>query len=220
MADPELLAILRRGPEAWNRYRDEGSDGETPDLSRADLSGLDLREADLHGANLTWGQSRRGEARRRGSDRWAARSGRGPSRQFRRRHAPPCADDRRSALTRDAQRCRSHRGRSDPREPRLRAVAPRQSLRGPAPDGERFPGDSRWSPASGGQPEGGGLLGCQSRRREASGSEPRRCTATDGELAQRRLDPLRGNWGSLAASDSLRRESHRGEPGWSRADGR
>ena len=53
MADPELLETLRRGPEAWNRYRDEGSDRETPDLSRADLSGLDLREADLHGANLT-----------------------------------------------------------------------------------------------------------------------------------------------------------------------
>ena len=53
MADPELLAILRRGPEAWNRHRLDTPEAETPDLSRADLAGLDLREADLHGANLT-----------------------------------------------------------------------------------------------------------------------------------------------------------------------
>jgi hypothetical protein len=66
MADPEQLAILKSGVEAWNAWRVRhpyqtvdlhGTNLRAADLSGANLSGVDLREAnlrdgDLHGANL------------------------------------------------------------------------------------------------------------------------------------------------------------------------
>src|SRR3989440_3783069 len=61
MPNDEHVAMLGRGVEAWNAWRDEND--ETPDLSRAGLRGLDLsgfdlsradlRDADLRGTNLS-----------------------------------------------------------------------------------------------------------------------------------------------------------------------
>jgi len=56
MANPEHLAILKKGVKAWNQCRNENSK-VTPvffnaDLSTANLSDANLREADLNGANL------------------------------------------------------------------------------------------------------------------------------------------------------------------------
>ena len=48
MADPEHLAKLKEGPEAWNR----GTKAFLPDFSGADLSAVYLYQADLSGANL------------------------------------------------------------------------------------------------------------------------------------------------------------------------
>ncbi len=62
MANPEHLAILKKGVNAWNRWREEGS-LTRPDLGGADLNGANLRgvklpnatllEANLLGADLT-----------------------------------------------------------------------------------------------------------------------------------------------------------------------
>jgi hypothetical protein len=63
MANPEHLAKLKEGVEAWNRWREENSllrpDLTRADIQRADLIGAnlslaDLREANLSGANLTY----------------------------------------------------------------------------------------------------------------------------------------------------------------------
>jgi TIR domain/Pentapeptide repeats (8 copies) len=51
MADLDQLAILRQGPDLWNRWRTDHK-FENCDLSGADLSGVDLRGANLRGANL------------------------------------------------------------------------------------------------------------------------------------------------------------------------
>jgi hypothetical protein len=57
MANPEHLAILKQGVEAWNRWRNEHPEvrpdliGE--DLSEAELGHADIRWADLIGANLS-----------------------------------------------------------------------------------------------------------------------------------------------------------------------
>ena len=51
MADEEQLAILRRGPETWNAWREENP-SIRPDLRGADLDGADLIGADLHNAKL------------------------------------------------------------------------------------------------------------------------------------------------------------------------
>ncbi len=51
MANPEHLAILKQGPEAWNEWRAKSKD-VTPDLRRADLEAKNLREANLHEADL------------------------------------------------------------------------------------------------------------------------------------------------------------------------
>lgn len=61
MANPEHLEILKKGVEAWNRWR-ERNPGLWPDLVRANLRGLnlygvnffttDLREANLSGCDL------------------------------------------------------------------------------------------------------------------------------------------------------------------------
>lgn len=58
MANPEHLALLQQGVEAWNKWRQANLGIEKPDLHGANLSGTDLRvadlrETDLHGANLS-----------------------------------------------------------------------------------------------------------------------------------------------------------------------
>jgi uncharacterized protein YjbI with pentapeptide repeats len=51
MADDEHVAMLRKGMDAWNEWRDENLYIH-PDLSSADLSGANLSEANLSGAEL------------------------------------------------------------------------------------------------------------------------------------------------------------------------
>jgi uncharacterized protein YjbI with pentapeptide repeats len=51
MASAEQIAVLKRGPAAWNGWRRAVHPGP-PDLSKADLRGLDLRGAHLRAANL------------------------------------------------------------------------------------------------------------------------------------------------------------------------
>jgi hypothetical protein len=51
MANPEHLAILNQGVEAWNEWRREHRN-VIPDLRGADLRGADFRGADLSDANL------------------------------------------------------------------------------------------------------------------------------------------------------------------------
>ena len=50
-ADPEHLAHLSRGTQAWNEWRADNP-GITPVLNGADLKGLSLPGADLSGARL------------------------------------------------------------------------------------------------------------------------------------------------------------------------
>jgi uncharacterized protein YjbI with pentapeptide repeats len=66
MANPEHLAKLKEGVEAWNQWR--GENYAKPDLSEADLSGADLpaanlREADLRKANLSEARLRTADLR-------------------------------------------------------------------------------------------------------------------------------------------------------------
>ncbi len=51
MANPEHLAILKQGVEAWNAWREENPEIE-PELWEVDLQGADLQGADLDDANL------------------------------------------------------------------------------------------------------------------------------------------------------------------------
>jgi uncharacterized protein YjbI with pentapeptide repeats len=51
MADKEHLAILKRGVEVWNAWREENPDVQ-PDLRKAAPGGIDLKGANLEGANL------------------------------------------------------------------------------------------------------------------------------------------------------------------------
>ncbi len=51
MADEKQLEILKRGVDAWNRWREKNY-GLSIDLSGADLRDANLRGADLSGANL------------------------------------------------------------------------------------------------------------------------------------------------------------------------
>ena len=52
MANPEHLAILKEGVQAWNKWRAENAE-DRPDLRGADLSGADLSEADLREVDLS-----------------------------------------------------------------------------------------------------------------------------------------------------------------------
>jgi uncharacterized protein YjbI with pentapeptide repeats len=58
VANPEHLAKLKDGVEAWNKWRAENP--VAPDLTRAHLGGANLAAANLSGANLT--KARLGEA--------------------------------------------------------------------------------------------------------------------------------------------------------------
>ena len=51
MANPEHLRILKRGIEAWNRWRLKQPE-ILPDLHNADLHGKDLHKADFHYSDL------------------------------------------------------------------------------------------------------------------------------------------------------------------------
>jgi hypothetical protein len=51
MANDEHVAILKKGVDAWNAWRDENRT-ITPNLSGADLTRADLSGANLHGAGL------------------------------------------------------------------------------------------------------------------------------------------------------------------------
>ena len=51
LADPEHLAKLKEGVEAWNKWRDE-KPGVKADVDGANLSGAKLSDANLSGANL------------------------------------------------------------------------------------------------------------------------------------------------------------------------
>ena len=51
MANEEHLAILKKGVDTWNRWREENP-GTCPDLALADLWWADLHGADLRGVNL------------------------------------------------------------------------------------------------------------------------------------------------------------------------
>ena len=62
MANLEQLAILRRGVEAWNAWRESSGDIE-PDLEEADLSGFELRGAHLYKARLSRSNLRRADLR-------------------------------------------------------------------------------------------------------------------------------------------------------------
>ena len=42
MANKEYLKILKKGPEAWNRWKWRNRDIQVPDLSGADLRGARL----------------------------------------------------------------------------------------------------------------------------------------------------------------------------------
>ena len=59
MANPEHLAILKRGVKEWNAWRKE-NDVE-PDLVEADLSGADLIRAHLSGAHLSGADLRKAD---------------------------------------------------------------------------------------------------------------------------------------------------------------
>jgi uncharacterized protein YjbI with pentapeptide repeats len=52
MANEEQLKILRKGVEAWNRWREENHLNSHVDLSHADLSEAELSEMNLSGVNL------------------------------------------------------------------------------------------------------------------------------------------------------------------------
>jgi len=51
MANEQHVALIKKGPEAWNQWREENPD-ESIDLSEADLRGIVLAKVNLKGANL------------------------------------------------------------------------------------------------------------------------------------------------------------------------
>ena len=53
MANDEHVALLKKGVDAWNKWRLENPDIIYPDLSKANLGGANLSGADLMGADLS-----------------------------------------------------------------------------------------------------------------------------------------------------------------------
>jgi uncharacterized protein YjbI with pentapeptide repeats len=51
MANEQQVELIKKGPEAWNQWREQNPD-EAIDLSEADLRGLTLSKANFKGANL------------------------------------------------------------------------------------------------------------------------------------------------------------------------
>jgi len=51
MANEQQVELIKKGPEAWNQWREQNPD-ESIDLSGADLRGTALSKANLKGANL------------------------------------------------------------------------------------------------------------------------------------------------------------------------
>ena len=51
MANPEHLAVIKKGADEWNKWR-EGAPDVVPDLAWADISGLVLDGANLAGAKM------------------------------------------------------------------------------------------------------------------------------------------------------------------------
>ncbi len=87
MANPEHLAILKEGVEAWNRWRKKHPKIQ-PDLFRADLCAADLRGANLRATNLRM-------ANLRNAIFGTADQNRGPLRRF---WAVPQASELRNAI--------------------------------------------------------------------------------------------------------------------------
>ena len=58
MANPDHLAVLRKGASTWNAWRAANPE-VLPDLHRAQLQGADLREVDFRWADL-WGANFQG----------------------------------------------------------------------------------------------------------------------------------------------------------------
>ena len=52
MAIAAHCAMLRRGVDAWNQWREDSEHRKVPDLSGVNLSHRDLREADFHAAEF------------------------------------------------------------------------------------------------------------------------------------------------------------------------
>jgi uncharacterized protein YjbI with pentapeptide repeats len=52
MANDEHVAMLKKGVDAWNAWRDENPNIR-PDLSEANIGGANLEGADLSDANLS-----------------------------------------------------------------------------------------------------------------------------------------------------------------------
>lgn len=52
MANDEHVAILKKGVDAWNKWRRQNVQLIRPDLATANLSGADLSGANLDAANL------------------------------------------------------------------------------------------------------------------------------------------------------------------------
>ena len=70
MANEDHVALLKKGVDAWNAWRNENLD-IGPDLSWESFNGAGLREANLSGANLSWaglGEADLSEADLRGAD--------------------------------------------------------------------------------------------------------------------------------------------------------
>jgi uncharacterized protein YjbI with pentapeptide repeats len=51
MANEEHIALLKKGVESWNQWREENPDAK-PDFSKADLRGTKLQNANLSDSNL------------------------------------------------------------------------------------------------------------------------------------------------------------------------
>src|SRR3972149_910952 len=169
MADPDLVDVLCRGTETWNRFRDEHPESQSPNLSRADLQGLNLTDADLHGANLTGANL---------ADATLSRA---------------------RLTEAQLSQVKAARARWAGAPPRRGPPLPSESIGRPAPDGERLSRGNGQGPAPRRQPEARHPLGGEPRGSEASRGDARRRAASPGEPASSRSHPGRGGLGTPLA---------------------